>query len=269
MLATRVLTASIALVVFLGALFLLPQPLWALFLLLLLFAGSLEWAALAGWSSIVQFTYAVFLSLCALALVYIAPDLTSASDSIDLTLFIVSAIFWATVAPFWLKQRWAVRHSLTLGVVGWLVLVPMWLAMVRLQATPWALLQFMAVVWVADTAAYAAGKAWGRRKLAPLISPGKTWEGVLGALGGVALYYGAVLYLAPPAAAYVGGLLGLALALIMVVLSIEGDLFESWMKRQAGVKDSGRLLPGHGGVLDRIDGLTAALPAAALAYYLH
>ncbi|HET7157670.1 MAG TPA: phosphatidate cytidylyltransferase, partial [Burkholderiales bacterium] len=170
---------------------------------------------------------------------------------------------------FWLKQRWAVRHPVILGVVGWLVLVPMWLAMVRLQATPWALLLFMAVVWVADTAAYAAGKACGRRKLAPLISPGKTWEGVLGALGGVALYYGAVMYLAPPAASYVGGLLGLALALIMVVLSIEGDLFESWMKRQAGVKDSGRLLPGHGGVLDRIDGLTAALPAAALAHYLH
>ncbi|MES2565093.1 MAG: phosphatidate cytidylyltransferase [Pseudomonadota bacterium] len=269
MLATRVLTAGIALVVFLAALFLLPQTLWACFLLFLLAAGGWEWATLAGWSSAMRYTYVVLLALCAVALVYIVPHLTRASAFVDLTLFVASAIFWIAVAPFWLARRWRLRHPLILGVVGWIALVPMWLAMVRLQATPWALILYMAVVWIADTAAYAAGKTWGRHKLAPLISPGKTWEGAFGALGGVALYFGAVSLLAPPHAAYVNGLLGLALALVMVVLSIEGDLFESWMKRQAGVKDSGRLLPGHGGVLDRIDGLTAALPAAALAYYLH
>ena len=127
----------------------------------------------------------------------------------------------------------------------------------------------MAIVWIADSAAYFTGRAFGRHKLAPRVSPGKTWEGVYGALVAVAIYALALVPLAE-AAGRSGGLNSWAIvvwvvcALALVALSIEGDLFESLLKRNADVKDSGHLLPGHGGVLDRIDALLAAMPAAAL-----
>jgi phosphatidate cytidylyltransferase len=116
------------------------------------------------------------------------------------------------------------------------------------------------LVWIADTAAYFVGRAWGKRKLAPGISPGKTWEGALGGAVG-ALVYAIIL------GTFIEGLLWvpyLLAAALLAVLSIVGDLFESAAKRQAAVKDSGTLLPGHGGILDRIDSATAALPVAAL-----
>jgi phosphatidate cytidylyltransferase len=158
-----------------------------------------------------------------------------------------------------------VRNPVVLGAVGWVAMVPMWLALVRLQPTPWALLLVMSIVWIADTAAYLAGKSFGKHKLAPLISPGKTWEGALGALVAVAVYYGAILLLVDSANRYFTPAAGLGVFVAILVLSVEGDLFESWLKRQAGVKDSGQILPGHGGILDRVDGLTATMPLAALA----
>jgi phosphatidate cytidylyltransferase len=125
----------------------------------------------------------------------------------------------------------------------------------------------LGLVWVADTAAYLAGRAFGKRKLAPAISPGKTWEGVAGAL--VASVFYAIIWAQfdPGLAALVQGpawLPYLAGAVLLCAVSIVGDLFESAAKRRAGVKDSGRLLPGHGGVLDRIDSATATLPVALL-----
>jgi phosphatidate cytidylyltransferase len=157
-----------------------------------------------------------------------------------------------------------------LAVVGWLVLIATWVAVVALQTrSPGVLLAMMAIVWIADTAAYFAGRRFGRRKLAPSISPGKTWEGVYGALAAVAIY---ALLLVPLAAAAgytrpldaIAAAIWVALTLLLTGLSIIGDLFESQLKRQRGVKDSGAILPGHGGVLDRIDALTAAMPPAAL-----
>jgi phosphatidate cytidylyltransferase len=117
-------------------------------------------------------------------------------------------------------------------------------------------------VWTADIAAYFAGHAFGRHKLAPLISPGKTWEGVIGALAAVALYWSVITWFVPDFAGQLPA--GLLWAAVLTAVSIQGDLFESWMKRLAGVKDSGSLLPGHGGLLDRIDALTSTLPLAAL-----
>jgi len=128
----------------------------------------------------------------------------------------------------------------------------------------------MALVWIADSAAYFTGRAFGRRKLAPQISPGKSWEGVYGGLVAVGVYAAWLLVVArdhglagasTPGAAVAW----IATALVLTLLSVGGDLFESLLKRHAGVKDSGRTLPGHGGVLDRIDALLAAMPAAALA----
>jgi phosphatidate cytidylyltransferase len=265
---TRVATASIALALFAAALFLLPQSAWALVLLVVLALGAWEWAALARYSRITSVVYTSFLVVSAAALFYLAPRLTTAPERIDVAVYASSCVFWLVIAPLWLGRRWHTRNAALVAVAGWIALVPMWLALVRLQPTPWALIIVMSVVWIADTAAYAAGKSFGRNKLAPQISPGKTWEGAFGAMIAVAVYYGVLLLALAPEQRYFNGIGGLGLFLLILVLSIEGDLFESWMKRQAGVKDSGQLLPGHGGILDRIDGLTATMPLAALALHL-
>jgi phosphatidate cytidylyltransferase len=115
-------------------------------------------------------------------------------------------------------------------------------------------------VWIADTAAYFVGRAWGKRRLAPAISPGKSWEGAAGGLIGAALYAIILAFITQRGA----WLALVATAVLLGMVSIVGDLFESAAKRQAGVKDSGNSLPGHGGILDRIDSATATLPLAAL-----
>ena len=260
MLMQRVITAIIALAVFGSALFFLPQAGWAVLMLVVLALGASEWTALARIGGAARIAYIALIVLSAAAL-YFLPQF-------DVYVYALSVAFWLLVAPFWLAQRWTMRNGLVLGAAGWIAMVPMWLALVRLQPTPWALLLVMSVVWIADTAAYAAGKSFGKNKLAPLISPGKTWEGALGAAIAVAVYFVAVQMLVEPANRYFPMGLGLGLFLLIFVLSVEGDLFESWLKRQAGVKDSGQLLPGHGGILDRVDGLTATMPLAALAFLL-
>src|SRR5262249_46458483 len=135
---------------------------------------------------------------------------------------------------------------------------------------PALLLAVLGAVWISDSAAYFVGRRFGKRKLAPSISPGKTWEGVAGALVAVVLYALAWAALGKPGNRLLGGPLGvLALAAALAglaVVGIIGDLFESLIKRQAGVKDSGTLLPGHGGILDRIDAPVAMLPLAVLAF---
>lgn len=264
MFLTRALTVVVALPIFAAALLLLPQSLWALFLLPALVIASLEWGALAGYGGAARAGYAILTTLCAVALFY----LPSAGAATDLYVYALSFAFWVALAPFWLGARWTVRNPLVLGAVGWIALVPMWLALVRLQVHPYALLMFMSVVWIADTAAYLAGRKWGRRKLAPAISPGKSWEGVFGAAAALGIYFAALWLIVPAGERLFPAATGLAVFAGLLALSIEGDLFESWMKRQAGVKDSGSLLPGHGGILDRIDGLTSTMPAAALALYL-
>ena len=264
MLMKRVITAVIALVIFGAALFLLPQTAWALLLLVVLALGAFEWSALAKYGQGARVAYSALLVASAAALYFLPGD----ARTTDVVAFSISVAFWVLVAPFWLVQRWTTRNPIVLGAAGWIALVPMWLALVRLQPTPWALLLVMSIVWIADTAAYAAGKMFGRHKLAPLISPGKTWEGAAGAAAAVLIYYAAILLLVDPANRYFATGIGVGLFLLILVLSIEGDLFESWLKRQAGVKDSGQLLPGHGGILDRIDGLTATMPLAALAFHL-
>ena len=153
------------------------------------------------------------------------------------------------------------RQGLATGAV---LILPAWLALVQLrQVGALALLAIMGVVWVADIGAYFAGRSLGKHKLAPNISPGKTWEGAIG--GGVAvLAYGVSLAAKLPA--ILAGNLGLLLLtlVLLTAISILGDLFESMLKRQAGLKDSSKVLPGHGGVLDRIDSLTSTLPLVAL-----
>jgi phosphatidate cytidylyltransferase len=178
-------------------------------------------------------------------------------ESADRIAFAAGTAFWLLVAVPWLLRGIAASHAPALAAAGFLILVPAGLAMVSLQ--PAQVLLVIALASIADSAAYFAGRAWGRHKLAPAISPGKTWEGAAAGLGAGLAYaiICAALFHAAAWLPYVGA------AALLVVMSIFGDLFESAAKRQAAVKDSGSLLPGHGGVFDRIDSATATLPVAA------
>ncbi len=168
--------------------------------------------------------------------------------------------------PFWLSRKWALVGPVGL-LVGAVVLLPTWLAMVQLRTLgPGVLLGIFAVVWMADIAAYFSGKAFGKNKLAPSISPGKTREGAIGAVVGVVIYGLVVRQIFAldilPLPLWILALIG------VTAISIVGDLYESLLKRKAGIKDSSNVLPGHGGVLDRIDSLTSTLPMVALFWLL-
>jgi phosphatidate cytidylyltransferase len=180
----------------------------------------------------------------------------------------IGAAFWILVAPLWLWRGVRADHARLLAAAGLAVLVPAGLAIVALA--PAQVLAVLCLTWVADTAAYFTGRRFGRHKLAPSISPGKTWEGAAGALLGVLAYAIICAALLPSLNAITGGLWSpyLGAAFLLCVASIVGDLFESAAKRQAAVKDSGTLLPGHGGILDRIDSATSTLPIAALLWTL-
>ena len=211
--------------------------------------AALEWARLCRIEGAAAWAYAAAMAFLFLALYHSQPAQPA---------FALSALFWIAIAPAWLARGVAAGHARALGVAGFVVILPTALAMTLLR--PLEVLLVLVLVWVADTAAYFVGRAWGRHKLAPSISPGKTWEGALGGAVGVLVY--AII-----CGTFIEGLFWvpyLLAAALLAVLSIVGDLFESAAKRQAGVKDSGTLLPGHGGIMDRIDSATAALPAAAL-----
>jgi phosphatidate cytidylyltransferase len=191
--------------------------------------------------------------------------------------FAISALIWVLrLAPslkIGLPQLGTTANTL-LSLTYALAIVACFAAIVTLfRHSPAYLLSVMALVWIADIGAYAAGKAFGKHKLAPTISPGKSWEGAIGGAAAVLLLAGLSVLVGGAAfadtfAAHVQARFGwAALAAILVVIaaaSVVGDLFESQLKRRAGVKDSSRLLPGHGGVLDRIDALIPVLPLAAL-----
>lgn len=191
-----------------------------------------------------------------MAVAFVALSLAGAA--IERTVFGMAAVFWLLVAPLWLARGMSVDRGDGLLLAGFIVVLPAALAMTWLDAQ--RLLVVLVLVWVADSAAYFVGRAWGRHKLAPAISPGKTWEGAAGGVAGALVY----AIICKRFFDDVGWAAYLAAAALLALLSIVGDLFESAAKRRAGVKDSGALLPGHGGILDRIDSATAVLPLAAL-----
>ena len=188
-------------------------------------------------------------------------------------LVLASALFWL-LALGWLYRfcQTPQQHTsiLSFVVVGIVLLLPPWFAMLALrESTRFGagyVLFLLVLIWLADSGAYFAGRAWGRRKLAPKISPGKTWEGVLGAFATSLLVALLGAWLLELQMTQWPGFI--ALSLIVVGFSIVGDLFESMIKRQRGVKDSSHILPGHGGILDRIDSLTAATPLFLLGLFL-
>jgi len=251
-LAARIGTAAVLIAMLLAALFYLPRAGVAALMALIVGIAGFEWARLCGLSLSRARVYAVGIVL-ALLLVF-AVQLGEA-------LFLLASAFWSVAVPLWLWLGLKPQQRAALAAAGFVVLVPPALAMVTLR--PQDALLVLGLVWIADTAAYFAGRRWGRRRLAPSISPGKTWEGAAGGLVGAAAY---AMIVSTLLAGVQGTLMAafLGAAALLVTVSIAGDLFESAAKRQAGVKDSGAILPGHGGMLDRIDSATATLPVAAV-----
>lgn len=272
MLKTRVLTALILLALLLTALFALPSVAWAVVVVVVVMQGTSEWSHLSGLTGRKANIFWGLNLLSMLALLWLDAGTTETQQVyIHMPVYLVSALLWLIIAPTWLMIGWKIEQPLLMAMTGWAVLIPTGLAMLDLRAanpSPWVLLFVMGLVWVADIGAYFAGRKFGKNKLAPSISPGKTWEGVAGALLGVTVYV-LLVWRFSPYEIHREVLPGLLLAAWWwVCLAVIGDLFESAVKRQAGVKDSGALLPGHGGLLDRIDALTATLPLAALAMLL-
>ena len=256
MFLTRVLTATLLLAAFLAALIWLDRAAFAVLVAAVIGLGAFEWGRLAGLARGVLAAYAVACPVffgVLLGGAMVEPVLWAA------------ALFWTVAVPWWLVTGVRSKPRAWLLAAGIAALVPAGLALAGLP--PGQLLMILGLIWISDTGAYLAGRAFGRRKLAASISPGKTWEGVAGGAIGCIIYAIIWAFFDPDLRALVQGgiwMLFLAGTLLLCALGIVGDLFESALKRQAGAKDSGRLLPGHGGVLDRIDSATAALPVALL-----
>ena len=264
MLRTRILTAIVLACILLAGLFLLPPP-WAVPAFGAVFAlAAWEWAgfgALRGRAG--RAVYAAAIAL----LMFLAWRWSA--DRAHLLLLLCAACAWWVLALLWMCVTPARHHPVVALCCGLPVLVPAFIALARLDTStqgmargPELVLWLVLLVIAADIGAYTAGRTLGRRKLAPRVSPGKTWEGALGGLAMVALvaWAGAARFgFAPPAVVVFGAAVG--------IFSIIGDLTESMFKRAAGLKDSGTLLPGHGGLLDRIDSVTAAAPLYALGLF--
>jgi phosphatidate cytidylyltransferase len=264
MLRTRVVTGCVLGALLLLGLFLLP-PLWAVLAFGLVFIiGAWEWAgfgALRKPSARALYTLTVAL---ALALSWRWTETVP-----HLIILMSAACAWWVIALFWLILAPAWNRQVLTLFCGLAVLAPAFVALARLQISaagfargPRIVLWLVLMVCAADIGAYFAGRAFGARKLAPRVSPGKTWEGAVGGLamvavvaGGGALYFGL-----PP-------LIVIVFGCVVGIFSVIGDLTESMFKRAAALKDSGTLLPGHGGLLDRIDSVTAAAPLYALGLF--
>jgi len=256
----RIVTAAILAPLMVAGLFGLDGGGFALFTGSVVALAAWEWATLAG---IVRLAPRLGY-VAALVVLMVAGWFSGAAYAtwplwLALGGWLVS-LYWVARYPE-RGHQW--RSPTARALVGLWVLLPCWVGFVQLRADglEW-LLYVLLLVWLADIGAYFAGRRFGRRKLAPRVSPGKSWEGVYGGMAVTALLalgYAAILSLS------VGDTLWLVVATVLITLvSVLGDLLESMFKRWRGVKDSGRLLPGHGGILDRIDSLTAAVPLFAL-----
>ena len=270
MLKTRIITATILMAVLLPILFLLPPFYLDAFFLVALVVSAWEWSRMiAPEAKKAAWLYATF------CLVIISLLLGMQAIAWQFSLLMMAVLFWFFVAPFILAkgmnfplQKFKPFYS----ILGLIILPATWFALVFLRELGLIfLLSSMALVWVADIGAYFIGKAFGRHKLAAQISPGKSIEGAVGGLLLCYLYaFLCVVYLPLGDTLFgawairFGWIPTILMVTVLVAFSIFGDLFESQLKRLAGVKDSSHLLPGHGGVLDRVDALIPTMPIAAL-----
>lgn len=260
-LVQRALTASVLLAAFLAALLWLPRALFAFLVAGVVGLAAMEWGRLTGLPTVVSRLYALTLACAFGVLLWLTQALAAWTVQPWMgVLFATASLFWIVVAPAWMAHGVRAGTPHLLAAAGVLVLLPGALAMVLLPPT--LVLGTLALVWIADSAAYFAGRSLGRHKLAPAISPGKTWEGVG---GGFVLVAALAITVALWRDISVAVMLPFCLA--VAAISIVGDLTVSMFKRTVGVKDSGTLFPGHGGVLDRIDSVAAAAPLFVLGLF--
>jgi len=257
MLKQRVITALVLVPVVLAAIFLLPSAYFSIVAAAVMLIGAWEWSNMMG---LQQMHYRVGYCLMVAASFVVCHFIPAA-----VTYGI--AVIWWSIAFKWVvsypdnNERWG--NAKVLGIMGVVVLSPSWKALVDIQALEdgsLVLLFVLGLVWAADTGAYFAGRRWGDRKLAPKVSPGKSIAGLLGGLAASLLFACIIVMTWEMSASAAPFLL---LVLVTVLFSVLGDLLESMVKRNRGIKDSGNILPGHGGILDRIDSITAALPIYA------
>jgi phosphatidate cytidylyltransferase len=261
MLKYRVITALVLIPLVIGSIFFLPPMTFLSVALLIILLAGWEWTQLAGISQLAK--KCIFLVLLALALLCCL--------FIPLPIIVLAGVIWWAIAitllflypkasSVWGNGLW-IR-----AMMGFLVLSPCWLGLIILQGfSPMLLLFCLILIWGVDTAAYFVGRKWGTHKLAPTISPGKSYEGLLAGLLAAVILSGVGLWvLEIPREQW-----GLFLLICIVgggIITVIGDLFESMLKRQSHIKDSGSILPGHGGILDRIDSMTTAIPFFALVF---
>ncbi|NIE63821.1 phosphatidate cytidylyltransferase [Burkholderia sp. Ax-1719] len=266
MLKTRVITAIVLLAVFLPVTLFAPVAAFGALIGLVVVFAAWEWARLLKAGKVGSIVYAAI----AAVLVFASTRLESARP-----LYQAAGIFWLVAGPYVLVRKPVLAAGAWrafLLAAGFVLFAACWHALVGARALGVGfVLSLLLVVWLADIGAYFSGKAFGKHKLAPSISPGKTWEGAVGGWVAVMVVSVAALVLhafEPTLYSALAAQLGVGRALfvltVLVAFSVVGDLFESMLKRQAGVKDSSGLLPGHGGVLDRIDALLPVLPLAML-----
>lgn len=266
MLMQRVLTSIVMLSIILGAVFALPAKLFYLFIGLIISVGIWEWASLAGLKSLPsKCLYLLFMMGLMFATLHAPLPVSS--------IFVAGIGFWL-VAFFLICAYSGIQVSgskqLVLALAGLPLFIPGWIAFTWLRDQEYFafhLLSLLALVAAADIGAYFSGRAFGKRKLAPRVSPNKTWEGFIGGLLSSAIVISLItLILISRVSMLDAGkwLILIACAMLIASFSVIGDLFESMIKRNRDVKDSGSILPGHGGILDRVDGLTAAAPVYAL-----
>jgi phosphatidate cytidylyltransferase len=270
MLKTRVITAIVLLAVFLPVTLFAPVGAFGALIAFVLVFAAWEWARLLKIGGAGPVIYALVAAVALVASTGLGSEFQPPRSLLE-----ASAIFWVLAGPFVLIRKPALAKGAWrafLLLAGIVVFAACWHALVAARAIGVSfVLSLMLVVWLADIGAYFAGKAFGRHKLAPAISPGKTWEGAVGGWLAVLIVASAAIGLHAFEPTLYSALLErlgaartLATLTVLVVFSVIGDLFESILKRQAGVKDSSGLLPGHGGVLDRIDALLPVLPLAML-----
>ncbi len=266
MLKTRIITALVLAPIAVIGIFFLPPFGFALFTGLIIMVGAWEWANMAGWTSMpARVAYGLVIAV-------MMPGLLT----VDAVGVLWLALLWWLLSLVMVRayprgsERW--QSPVIRAVMGALVLVPAWVGLNHMRTGAFQfgdsdnnlllILYVFCIVWVADIGAYFAGRAFGRAKLAPQVSPGKSWAGVWGGLLAVAMLAGVVSLLAHASAISTFKLV--LASLVAGLVSVLGDLLESMMKRFRGIKDSSQLLPGHGGIMDRIDSLTAAIPVFAL-----
>ncbi len=259
------MTAAVLAPVAISAVLFLPTVLFAAVLAIIVGMGAWEWSKLAGISSRRMRRRYVGLVICSLLLIGLL------LNDRFLSFLLVLVLAWWLVAATWVARYPASASAWMAapwrgGGIGLLILLPPWAALVALhghgEQGPALVLLLFLLIWGADSGAYFAGRKWGKDKLAPQVSPGKSWQGLWG--GMIAALLVALLFISLSLVNIKYPVYFVTICIVTILFSILGDLVESMFKRSAGVKDSGSVLPGHGGVLDRIDSLTAAAPVFVL-----